>query len=75
VSGPTTIVHRDLIIALAACYACQRFTRTVFFVNAGNLMTYATDLIETIRQECGLWQRKERVGFNQRPKRRVIDDR
>ena len=46
----TTISHRDLIIALAARHRLPAVYPFRFFVAAGGLMSYATDLSEQYRQ-------------------------
>ena len=38
------IVHRDLIIALAARHSCPRSTSDRYFVTAGGLISYGPDL-------------------------------
>ena len=46
----TTILHRGLIIALAARHRLPAVYAFRFFVAAGGLMSYATDLAEQYRQ-------------------------
>ena len=46
----TTILHRDLVIALAAKYRLPVVYAFRFFVTAGGLMSYGTDVIEQNRQ-------------------------
>jgi putative ABC transport system substrate-binding protein len=46
----TTILHRDLVIALAARYRLPVVYAFRFFVTAGGLMSYGTDVIEQNRQ-------------------------
>jgi ABC-type uncharacterized transport system substrate-binding protein len=46
----TTIQHRDLIIALAARRHVPAVYAFRFFVTAGGLMSYATDLVDQYRQ-------------------------
>ncbi len=48
--GSTTILHRNLIIALAAQHRLPAVYAFRFFVAAGGLMSYATDLAEQYRQ-------------------------
>jgi len=48
--GSTTILHRNLIIALAARHRLPAVYAFRFFVAAGGLMSYATDLAEQYRQ-------------------------
>jgi putative ABC transport system substrate-binding protein len=49
----TTIQHRDLIIALAARRQVPAVYAFRFFVTAGGLMSYATDLVDQYRQAAG----------------------
>jgi len=49
----TTIQHRDLIIALAARRHVPAVYAFRFFVTAGGLMSYATDLLDQYRQAAG----------------------
>ena len=49
----TTIQHRDLIIALAARQHVPAVYAFRFFVTAGGLMSYATDLVDQYRQAAG----------------------
>src|SRR5262249_52206496 len=49
----TTIQHRDLIIALAALRHVPAVYAFRFFVTAGGLMSYATDLVDQYRQAAG----------------------
>jgi putative tryptophan/tyrosine transport system substrate-binding protein len=49
----TTIQHRDLIIALAARRHVPAVYAFRFFVTAGGLMSYATDLVDQYRQAAG----------------------
>jgi putative ABC transport system substrate-binding protein len=46
----TTIVHRDLIIALAAQYSLPAVYWLRLFVAAGGLMSYGVDLVDNFRQ-------------------------
>jgi putative ABC transport system substrate-binding protein len=46
----TTILHRNLIISLAARHRLPAVYAFRFFVAAGGLMSYATDLAEQYRQ-------------------------
>ena len=46
----TTILHRDLIVALAARHRLPAVYAFRFFVIAGGLMSYATDLVDQYRQ-------------------------
>ena len=46
----TTIVHRDLIIALAARHRLPAVYAFRFFVAAGGLMSYGTDQVDLFRQ-------------------------
>ena len=46
----TTIVHRDLIIALAARHRLPAVYAVRFFVAAGGLMSYGTDQVDMFRQ-------------------------
>ena len=47
---PTTISHRDLIIALAAKLRLPAVYAYSYFVTAGGLMCYDTDIVEQFRQ-------------------------
>src|SRR5262245_20839229 len=49
----TTIPHRDLIIALAARGHVPAVYAFRFFVTAGGLMSYATDLVDQYHQAAG----------------------
>ena len=46
----TTILHRDLIIALAARHRLPAVYAARFFVAAGGLMSYGTDQVDMFRQ-------------------------
>jgi putative ABC transport system substrate-binding protein len=46
----TTILHRDLIIALAARHRLPAVYQARFWVAAGGLMSYGTDLADQLRQ-------------------------
>jgi ABC-type uncharacterized transport system substrate-binding protein len=46
----TSIQHRDLVIALAARHRLPTVYAHRFFVAAGGLMSYSTDIIEQNRQ-------------------------
>ena len=46
----TTIVHRDLIIALAARHRLPAVYAARLFVAAGGLMSYGTDQVDMFRQ-------------------------
>ena len=46
----TTIVHRDLIIALAARHHLPAVYPFRLFVTAGGLMSYSTDLVDLFRR-------------------------
>jgi len=48
-SGTTTL-HRDLVVALAAKYRLPAVYPFRFYVTAGGLMSYSTDLVEQSRQ-------------------------
>jgi putative tryptophan/tyrosine transport system substrate-binding protein len=48
--GGLTIVHRDLIIAVAARYRVPAIYGSRIFAEAGGLVSYAPDLLELIRQ-------------------------
>lgn len=45
----TTVVHRDLIIALAARYHLPAIYAFGFFVGAGGLLSYGTDQLDIFR--------------------------
>jgi len=53
----TTIVHRDLVIALAARYNLPAVYAQRFFVTAGGLMFYGTELSEAFQQAASLVDR------------------
>ena len=53
----TTIVHRDLVIALAARYNLPAVYALRFFVTAGGLMSYGTDQGEMFQQAAPLVDR------------------
>jgi putative ABC transport system substrate-binding protein len=46
----TTILHRDLIIELAACHRLPAVYAANFFVAAGGLMSEGTDQVDMFRQ-------------------------
>ena len=50
VPGGTTIVHRDLIIALAARHRLPAVYSARYFVAAGGLMSYGTERADVFRQ-------------------------
>ncbi len=50
---PTTISHRDLIIALAAKLRLPAVYAYRYFVTAGGLMCYDTDIVEQFHQAAG----------------------
>ena len=56
-SDGTTIVHRDLVIALAARHNLPAVYALRFFVTAGGLMSYGTDLGEAFQQAASLVDR------------------
>jgi putative tryptophan/tyrosine transport system substrate-binding protein len=56
-SDGTTIVHRDLVIALAARYNLPAVYAVRFFVTAGGLMSYGTDLGLAFQQAASLVDR------------------
>ena len=47
---PTTVVHRDLIVALAARHRLPAVYTLRVFVAAGGLMSYDSDLVDLSRQ-------------------------
>jgi putative ABC transport system substrate-binding protein len=49
----TTILHRDLVIALAARHRLPAVYAFRFFVAAGGLMSYSIDFVERYRQAAG----------------------
>jgi putative ABC transport system substrate-binding protein len=49
-SAPPAVLHRDLIIALAAQHHLPAVYPFSFFVQAGGLISYATDQTEMFRQ-------------------------
>jgi putative ABC transport system substrate-binding protein len=53
----TTIVHRDLVIAVAARYNLPAVYALRFFVTAGGLMSYGTDQGEAFQQAASLVDR------------------
>jgi putative ABC transport system substrate-binding protein len=53
----TTIVHRDLVIALAARHNLPAVYALRFFVTAGGLMSYGTDFGETFQRAASLVDR------------------
>ena len=50
---PVTVVHRDLIIALAARYGLPAIYSHRLFATAGGLLAYGTDLGEVYRRAAG----------------------
>src|SRR5262249_29900573 len=53
----TTIVHRDLVIALAARHNLPAVYALRFFVTAGGLMSYEADQDEAFQQAASLVDR------------------
>ena len=53
-AGPLTVVHRNLIIGLAARHrtACRLFHRKLF-VTAGGLISYGPDVFDQFRRAAG----------------------
>ncbi len=47
---PTTIAHRDLVIALAAQYRLPAVYAYRLFADAGGLMSYSTDVVDLYRR-------------------------
>src|SRR5262245_27131974 len=56
-SDGTTIVHRELVIALAARHHLPAVYALRFFVTSGGLMSYGTDLGEAFQQAASLVDR------------------
>ena len=56
-SDGTTIVHRDLVIALAARHNLPAVYALRVFVSAGGLMSYSTELDEAFQQAASLVDR------------------
>src|SRR5262249_43103926 len=56
-SDGTTIVHRDLVIALAARHNLPAVYALRFFVTAGGLMSYGTDFGQAFQQAASLVDR------------------
>jgi putative ABC transport system substrate-binding protein len=56
-SDGTTVVHRDLVIALAARYNLPAVYALRVFVTAGGLMSYVTDFGEAFKQAASLVDR------------------
>jgi len=52
-SGGTTIIHRELVIKLAAQYKLPAIYPYRFFVGAGGLISYGPDQVEQYRQAAG----------------------
>jgi putative tryptophan/tyrosine transport system substrate-binding protein len=52
-AGPSTAVHRELIIALAARHRLPAVYYDRFFVTEGGLVSYGPDLVEQHRQAAG----------------------
>ena len=48
-----TVVHRDLIIALAARHKLPAVYHRRLFVNSGGLISYGPDIIDQFRQAAG----------------------
>ena len=48
-----TVVHRDLIIGLAARYKLPSVYHRRLFVASGGLMSYGTDVVDQFRQAAG----------------------
>jgi putative tryptophan/tyrosine transport system substrate-binding protein len=46
----TTLLHRDLVVALAARHRLPAVYAFRFIVAAGGLMSYNTDLVDVLRQ-------------------------
>ena len=52
-ASPAAIVHRDLIIALAARHRLPAIYFARFFINAGGLISYGADPIDPHRRAAG----------------------
>jgi putative tryptophan/tyrosine transport system substrate-binding protein len=52
-AGPLTVVHRDLIIQLAARYKLPNVFHRRLFVASGGLLSYGPDVIDQFRQAAG----------------------
>ena len=52
-AGPAQVLHRDLIVTLAARYKLPAIYIERFFAEAGGLISYGPNLVETIRQAAG----------------------
>jgi ABC-type uncharacterized transport system substrate-binding protein len=52
-AGPTSVVHRDLIIALATRHQLPAIYFERFFVTAGGLVSYGPNFIDEFRQAAG----------------------
>jgi putative ABC transport system substrate-binding protein len=52
-AGPVQVLHRDLIVTLAARYKLPAIYIERFFAEASGLISYGPNLVETIRQAAG----------------------
>src|SRR5262245_961734 len=52
-SGPLMVVHRDLIIALAARHRLPTVYNTRLFVTSGGLISYGADIVDQYRRAAG----------------------
>jgi putative ABC transport system substrate-binding protein len=52
-AGPTTAIHRELIIALAAQHKLPAIYFQRFFVTAGGLISYGSDFLDQYRRAAG----------------------
>jgi ABC-type uncharacterized transport system substrate-binding protein len=52
-AGPTTLIHRELIIALAARHKLPAVYPNRFFVAAGGLISYGPDFLDQYRRAAG----------------------
>jgi len=52
-AGPTSVVHRDLIIALADRHKLPAIYFERFFITAGGLVSYGPNFIDEFRQAAG----------------------
>jgi putative tryptophan/tyrosine transport system substrate-binding protein len=52
-AGPLTVIHRDLIIKLAARYKLPNVFHRRLFVTSGGLLSYGPDVIDQFRKAAG----------------------
>ena len=60
-AGPTTAIHRELIIALAARHKLPTIYFQRIFVAAGGLISYGSDFVDQYRRAAAMWVASSRA--------------